>query len=116
MMAFRRIGADGIGGASLDGISRRRRQGGGHFESARRVGCTGVLSASELRSDVAFSVDDSERHRVRAVRHGKQQRWPHMLAGIVFSIYPYFTPSILVMVVVGVALRTGLWVAVQGGW
>ena len=39
-----------------------------------------------------------------------------MLAGIVFSIYPYFTPSILVMVVVGVALRTGLWVAVQGGW
>jgi branched-subunit amino acid transport protein len=46
----------------------------------------------------------------------KQQRWPHMLAGIVFSIYPYFTPSILVMVVVGVALGTGLWVAVRGGW
>ena len=46
----------------------------------------------------------------------KQQRWPHMIAGIVFSIYPYFTPSILVMVVVGVALGTGLWVAVRGGW
>jgi hypothetical protein len=46
----------------------------------------------------------------------KQQRWPHMLAGIVFSIYPYFTPSILVMVLVGVALGAGLWVAVRGGW
>ena len=41
----------------------------------------------------------------------KQERWPHMLAGIVFSIYPYFTPSILVMVAVGVALGTGLWLA-----
>jgi len=46
----------------------------------------------------------------------KQQRWPHMVAGIVFSIYPYFTPSILVMVVVGIALGTGLWMAVRGGW
>src|SRR5580765_1428051 len=36
--------------------------------SLRRVSSTGVLSTSELRSDVAFSVADSERHRVRAVR------------------------------------------------
>jgi branched-subunit amino acid transport protein len=46
----------------------------------------------------------------------KQQRWPHLVAGIVFSIYPYFTPNILVMVLVGAALGTGLWVAVRGGW
>ena len=46
----------------------------------------------------------------------KQQRWPHLLAGIVFTIYPYFTPSIFVMVLVGVALGTGLWLAVRGGW
>jgi hypothetical protein len=46
----------------------------------------------------------------------KQQRWPHMLAGIVFSIYPYFTPSSLVMVLVGGALGTGLWLAVRAGW
>ena len=46
----------------------------------------------------------------------KQERWPYMLAGIVFSIYPYFTPSILVMVTVGVALGTGLWLAVRAGW
>jgi hypothetical protein len=46
----------------------------------------------------------------------KQQRWPQLLAGILFMIYPYFTPSILTMLLVGVALGTGLWVAVQGGW
>ena len=46
----------------------------------------------------------------------KQERWPHLFAGIVFSIYPYFTPSILVMVAVGVALGAALWVAVRAGW
>ena len=46
----------------------------------------------------------------------KQGRWPHMLTGILFSIYPYFTPSILSMVVIGIALGAGLWVAVRGGW
>ena len=46
----------------------------------------------------------------------KQQRLPHLLAGIAFTVYPYFTPSILMMVIVGVALGTGLWVAVRGGW
>jgi len=46
----------------------------------------------------------------------KQQRWPQLLAGVVFMVYPYFTPNILTMVLVGVALGTGLWVAVQGGW
>jgi hypothetical protein len=46
----------------------------------------------------------------------KQERWPHMLAGIAFSVYPYFTPSSVVMVAVGVALSTGLWLAVRAGW
>ena len=46
----------------------------------------------------------------------KQQRWPYMLAGIVFSIYPYFTPSSVVMMLIGVALGTGLWLAVRAGW
>jgi hypothetical protein len=46
----------------------------------------------------------------------KQQRWPHMVAGVVFSVYPYFTTSILAMVGVGVALGTGLWLAVRAGW
>jgi len=46
----------------------------------------------------------------------KQQRWPQLLAGILFMVYPYFTPGILPMLFVGVALGIGLWVAVQGGW
>ena len=46
----------------------------------------------------------------------KQERWPHMLAGILFSVYPYFTPSILSMALIGVALGAGLWLAVRGGW
>jgi hypothetical protein len=46
----------------------------------------------------------------------KQQRWPHMLAGIVFSVYPYFTPSVGSMTGIGVALGVGLWLAVRAGW
>ena len=46
----------------------------------------------------------------------KQERWPHMLVGIVFSVYPYFTSSILALVGVAVALGTGLWLAVRAGW
>lgn len=46
----------------------------------------------------------------------KQQRWPQMIAGIIFSVYPYFTESILMMVGVGVALGVGLWMAIRAGW
>ena len=46
----------------------------------------------------------------------KQERLPHMLAGIVFSIYPYFTPTITSMIGSGVALGVGLWLAVRAGW
>jgi hypothetical protein len=46
----------------------------------------------------------------------KQQRWPHMLAGIVFSVYPYFTPGIGALVGIGVALGAALWLAVRAGW
>jgi hypothetical protein len=46
----------------------------------------------------------------------KQDRGIYMIAGIVFSIYPYFTPSSLVMMAIGVALGTALWLAVRAGW
>ena len=46
----------------------------------------------------------------------KQERMPLMLAGIVFSIYPYFTTSILSLVGVGVGLSVGVWLAVRAGW
>jgi hypothetical protein len=46
----------------------------------------------------------------------KQERWPHLVAGIVFSVYPYFTSSIAAMLGVGTALGAALWLAVRAGW
>jgi hypothetical protein len=46
----------------------------------------------------------------------KQQRWVLMVAGIVFTVYPYFTETIAALVGVGVVLSVATWVAVRGGW
>jgi len=46
----------------------------------------------------------------------KQQRWPHLAAGLLFMVYPYFTPSIVSMTLVGALLGGALWVAIRGGW
>ena len=46
----------------------------------------------------------------------KQQRWLHLAAGIAFMVYPYFTPSVLSMAGVGIALGLALYVAVQSGY
>jgi multisubunit Na+/H+ antiporter MnhC subunit len=46
----------------------------------------------------------------------KQERGIYMIAGIVFSIYPYFTPSSLVMTAIGIGLGVALWLAVRAGW
>ena len=46
----------------------------------------------------------------------KQERLPHMLAGIVFTVYPYFTSSTVALVGVGALVGTGLWMAVRAGW
>jgi hypothetical protein len=46
----------------------------------------------------------------------KQDRWPHMAAGVVFSVYPYFTTSSLAMLGVGVATGLALWWAVRAGY
>ena len=46
----------------------------------------------------------------------KQERMPHMLAGIVFTVYPYFTSSVVALVGVGVLAGAGLWMAVRAGW
>jgi hypothetical protein len=46
----------------------------------------------------------------------KQQRFPILLFGVVFSVYPYFTTSILAVVGVGVLLGVGLWATVRAGW
>ena len=46
----------------------------------------------------------------------KQARAPQMVAGLLFMIYPYFTPSWLSTVLVGVAIGAGLWWFLWMGW
>ena len=46
----------------------------------------------------------------------KQQRPPHLVAGLALMAYPYFVSSLLMTVVIGVAIVLALWVAVRQGW
>jgi 4-hydroxybenzoate polyprenyltransferase len=46
----------------------------------------------------------------------KQERWPQLVAGIAFMVYPYFADSATSLIVVGVALGIALWLAVRSGW
>jgi len=46
----------------------------------------------------------------------KQERWPHLVAGLVFMAYPYFAPGLVALVGVGVLIGAVLWTAVRAGW
>jgi hypothetical protein len=46
----------------------------------------------------------------------KQERWPHMAAGILMMVYPYFTPTALSMFGVGAVICAALWYVVRLGW
>lgn len=46
----------------------------------------------------------------------KQQRWPQLTAGLALLIYPYFTDSVLALIVVGIAIGVGLFAAIRLGW
>jgi hypothetical protein len=46
----------------------------------------------------------------------KQQRWPYLVAGLLFIVYPYFTPTLVSLVATGAALGLLLWYAVHFGW
>ena len=46
----------------------------------------------------------------------KQLRWPQMVAGLAFMVYPYFTPSVASLVAVGTLLGALLWMAIRLGW
>ena len=45
----------------------------------------------------------------------KQLRWPQMVAGLAFMVYPYFTPTVTSMIVVGTLLGALLWTAIRLG-
>jgi hypothetical protein len=46
----------------------------------------------------------------------KQERWPHLAAGLLLMAYPYFTSSLAWLVGAGVAICAALWYVVRLGW
>ena len=46
----------------------------------------------------------------------KQERWPQLVAGLAFMVYPYFATSVASLVAVGAAIGAALWLAVRTGW
>jgi hypothetical protein len=46
----------------------------------------------------------------------KQERFPQLIAGLALLVYPYFTESVWALAGVGIAIVTGLWVAIRLGW
>ena len=45
----------------------------------------------------------------------KQERWPHLVAGLLLMVYPYVATSITTLVGVGVAIGGALWWSVRAG-
>ena len=46
----------------------------------------------------------------------KEQRWPQLVAGLAFMVYPYFTSTATSLTVVGLVLWGALWLALKQGW
>jgi len=46
----------------------------------------------------------------------KQQRWPHIVAGLLFMAYPYLATTVPSLVAVGVVLGFSLWYVARQGW
>jgi hypothetical protein len=46
----------------------------------------------------------------------KQMRIPHIVAGLLLMIYPYFVAGVWSLISVGILLGAGLWLAVRLGW
>jgi hypothetical protein len=68
---------------------------------------TGSLLASLLISSVGF---------VLVVYGRRMTRLPHMLAGFVLLVYPYFVPGALLMSAIAAVILGVLWFAVKSGW
>jgi len=45
----------------------------------------------------------------------KQQRWPQLVCGILFMVYPYFTGSVATMIGGGAVIGAALYVTIAAG-
>jgi hypothetical protein len=46
----------------------------------------------------------------------KQARLPQVVGGLLLMVYPYFVASLTSMLVIGVLICAGVWVALRMGW
>lgn len=46
----------------------------------------------------------------------KQERPPHLVAGLALMAYPYLVSSVMMTIAIGIAILIGLWLAVRQGW
>ena len=46
----------------------------------------------------------------------KAQRVPHLVAGVLLMVYPYFTTTTTQAVGIGTAIALGLWAVIWSGW
>ena len=45
----------------------------------------------------------------------KQGRWPYLVGGLLLMVYPYFTPGVTSLTLVGAAIGVALWFARRQG-
>ncbi len=46
----------------------------------------------------------------------RMSRAPHLIAGLVLLVYPYFVPGFLIMLLIAAVIIGVLWFAVRLGW
>jgi hypothetical protein len=46
----------------------------------------------------------------------KQLRWPHLVAGLVLMVFPYFVDGFVAMTGIAGAVIALLWLGVHAGW
>ena len=46
----------------------------------------------------------------------KRERWPQLVVGLLFMVYPYFATSVTTLVGIGLVLGGSLWYALRLGW
>ena len=46
----------------------------------------------------------------------KQERWPQLVAGLLYMVYPYFATTVAAMLGIGAAIAVGLWLAIRQGY
>jgi hypothetical protein len=46
----------------------------------------------------------------------KQGRWPHLVAGLALTVYPYVATTLVTLVTIGLLIGVGLWSAIRLGW